>query len=549
MNPAPVRPSPRLGGQGLFAAAGLIAVITIAARAAGLARWVVFSSTVGTTCVGQVYATANTVPNVLFEIAAGGALAAVAIPLVARHLQRGDEELADRTASALMTWTLTLLLPLAALVALLAGPITALLLHRVEGCSPDDALAAGRLMLVLFAPQVVLYGVGIVLSGVLQSHRRFAAAALAPLLSSLVVIGVYLVFGALHDPNEPLSSIPTDLLVLLAGGTTLGVVALSLPLLGPTLRMGVRWRPTWRFPAGSGRLAGALAMAGLAAVGAQQLTVVVVLMLTNSTGVAGITVWNYAQTAYLLPYAVLVVPLATAAFPSLTGPRATALPMLRRSLTAAVVAAVSGAIALIAVRREVGALFLQLDRGADGPGRVTLEALPATLGWLAPGMVGYALLAVLTRALYAVGQPRRAAGAAVLGWAVAGLVPVLLVSSMEQVSIDRVLVALALGSTVGMSLTGLVLVLDVARVWGPDSVSGLWRAGLVAGAGAGAVLLVRELWGPSDVAGWGPALGWGTLTGLCTLGGAVLMLRLLGGEAWKVVGARLGTNVARRSDR
>ena len=47
-------------------------------------------------------------------------------------------------------------------------------------------------MLVVFAPQVVLYGVGIVLTGVLQAHRRFAGPALAPLLSSVVVIAAYL---------------------------------------------------------------------------------------------------------------------------------------------------------------------------------------------------------------------------------------------------------------------------------------------------------------------------------------------------------------------
>ena len=83
-------PSPRLAPGGLVAAAGTVAVVTLAARAVGLVRWVVFSEAVGATCVGQVYATANTVPNVLFEVAAGGALAAVAVPLVAGHLQRGD---------------------------------------------------------------------------------------------------------------------------------------------------------------------------------------------------------------------------------------------------------------------------------------------------------------------------------------------------------------------------------------------------------------------------------------------------------------------------
>ena len=77
---------------GIAAAAGLIAGITLLARVTGFARWLVFSGNVGTTCAGTVYNAANTLPNVLYEVAAGGALAAVAVPLIARQLGRGDEE-------------------------------------------------------------------------------------------------------------------------------------------------------------------------------------------------------------------------------------------------------------------------------------------------------------------------------------------------------------------------------------------------------------------------------------------------------------------------
>ena len=126
-------PSTRLGGQGLLAAAGLVAVVTLLSRVVGVARWFAFSSSVGSTCVGQVYTTVNQIPNVLFEIAAGGALAAVAVPLVARHLDRGEEDLADRTASALLGWTVVVLLPVALLVALAAGPLAGALLDARAG--------------------------------------------------------------------------------------------------------------------------------------------------------------------------------------------------------------------------------------------------------------------------------------------------------------------------------------------------------------------------------------------------------------------------------
>lgn len=534
------RPSPRLSGQGMLATAGMVALVTLLARVVGLVRWVVFSDAVGATCVGQVYATANQVPNVLFEVAAGGALAAVAVPLVSGHLERGREDLADRTASALMTWTVAVLLPLAVVVALAAGPVTVWLLGAPVGCDAQAVQDAGRLMLLLFAPQVVLYGVGIVLSGVLQGHRRFLAAAAAPLLSSVAVVAVYVAFGLTYDPDVPLGALPTDAIVLLAGGTTLGVAALSLPLLLPAARLGVRWRPTFRLPEGTGRRAGALAAAGVVVVAAQQLTTVVVLLLTNaSVGVAGITVWTYAQTAYLLPYAVLVVPLATVVFPRLTGDRAAATAVLRRATVLAVVASVAAALVLVATRREIGAAFLLLDAGADGPGRRTLLALPSTVAFLGPGLVGYALLAVGTRALYAVGSPLRAAAAAALGWAVAALVPLLTIPSGTEVG--TTLVRLAVGSSLGMSVAGALLVLEVWKVWGASALRGTLRAAVGAAVGGLPVLALCEVLAPVDLEGWVEVLGWAVVLATLVLAGASLGVRLLAPEAWRQVVERVSS--------
>ena len=161
--------------RGLFAAAGTIAVITLVARVVGFGRWFVFSHSVGATCVGSVYQSVNAVPNVLFEIAAGGVLAAVAVPLVAGALARGDRIEADHTASALLTWVVVVLVPLGLVVALAAEPIARGLLGVGDTC--PGAVGLGADLLRVFAIQIPLYGVGIVLGGVLQSHHRFVAPA------------------------------------------------------------------------------------------------------------------------------------------------------------------------------------------------------------------------------------------------------------------------------------------------------------------------------------------------------------------------------------
>ncbi len=47
-------------------------------------------------------------------------------------------------------------------------------------------------------PQIVFYGVGAVMIGLLQAHRRFAAPMFAPILNNLVVIGTFLAYAAVR---------------------------------------------------------------------------------------------------------------------------------------------------------------------------------------------------------------------------------------------------------------------------------------------------------------------------------------------------------------
>src|SRR5699024_7614341 len=104
-----------------------------------------------------------------------------------------------------------------------------------------------------------------------------------PIASTTVVIVSYLVFGRLAAgmQNNP-EQLSDAALAWLAWGTTAGVAVMSLPMLVPVWRCGVRLRPTLRFPPGVARRAGALAMAGLGTLVAQQLSVIVVVWLSRA---------------------------------------------------------------------------------------------------------------------------------------------------------------------------------------------------------------------------------------------------------------------------
>src|SRR2546429_7618697 len=101
----------------------------------------------------------------------------------------------------------------------------------------------GARMLMVFAPQILLYGLAVVLYGILQAHRRFAAPALAPVLSSLVVIGAYFWFGVVGGGYQDLARpVPTLAWIVLAVGTTAREGALDGTPLIPSVRLALRLR-------------------------------------------------------------------------------------------------------------------------------------------------------------------------------------------------------------------------------------------------------------------------------------------------------------------
>jgi putative peptidoglycan lipid II flippase len=480
----------RTGTTQLAGAAALIAVLTVLSRLAGFARIVVFSGAVGQTSLGNAYQAANTIPNIIFELVAGGALAALVVPLVAGPLARGDRAAAGATAAALLGWVLVLLVPLAVLVALAARPVTWLLL----GGADPAALDSGARMLRVFAPQIPLYGVGIVLAGVLQAHRRFAWPVLAPLLSSLVVIATYLVFAATQPRHVDLPRVGRGGELVLSVGTTLGVVVLSLCLVPPVRRLRLPWRPTLRFAAGTGRSVRGLAAVGAVTVGAQQLSLALTIALIGHTAVPGaVVLFTQAQTLYLLPWAVLAVPVATSVYPALSASSATRdearfAGTLAGATRGVLLLSGLGAAGLAAVAWPAAWLLSHVTRGTPDVAR-----LAAALLGFAPGLLGYGLFALHSRALYARAEHRSAALAAVAGWGAVALASVGLALAVP--GRDRV-PAMTAANSVGMVVLGAVLVLLVRRRIGPAALAGVGRAGLaavLAGLAAGTMGTVARL--------------------------------------------------------
>ena len=292
---------PQGHAAGIARGAAVIAGLTVLSRVLGLARTLVFSQRVGASCLGTAYVTANQVPNLVYELVLGGALTSAMVPVLARSAERSARDprakaRVSEVSSALLTWSVIILLPLTIGIAAAAGPIAGLLnpANAQAHCVRSDVVAVTSNMLVVFAPQIILSGISVVLYGLLQAYRRFAGPTLGPAISSLVVIGACLAFVPLSN-GQPLGRLPLIAELVLAIGTTLGIAALVLVGIVPAWRLHLRFRPVFRFPPGVARRAGGLALCGLAEIVVVDLSSVVAIALANGRGSTGtIVIFNYA---------------------------------------------------------------------------------------------------------------------------------------------------------------------------------------------------------------------------------------------------------------
>lgn len=448
-------------GASLGAKAGQVGTFTLASRLLGFLRWVVQAATVGSGAMAGAYSSANQIPNVFYEVVVGGALAGTVVPLLAGAIAHGQREKVRETASGLLGLTLAVLVPLAVLMALFAEPLAQLLVTSDTRMGADKAAITywgGSHQLVvaflrMFALQIPLYGLGVVLTGVLQAYNRFTWPALAPIFSSLVVMLTYGIYGALIDAGHYAQAVLT-----LGWGTTAGVAALSLPLLWPVHRLGLGLRARLRLPAGTFTQLRSLAGAGIAALIAQQISVLTVVAVARRYGSAGtIAIYQYTQAIYVLPYAVLAVPLATVVYPQL----AARLASKHVSRETKDLIANSTALVTLAACVGAGALMLGAPVAQQVFGLITtVDYMGAALVAFAPGLVGYALIYQLTRVLYVLDAARSAALATCLGWLVVAGASWMFSANAKGAA---VLVYLGAASSAGMSLAGVALALVLAR--------------------------------------------------------------------------------------
>jgi putative peptidoglycan lipid II flippase len=483
----------------------VMSVGTALSRVTGFLRLsaMAYAMGIAETRLADAYNIANITPNIVYELALGGILSSVFLPVFVEWLQsRGRDAAWDVARKVLGIAAVSL--SIIGVLGIVAAPwIIRLYTVGVPAGQRQVVEDLASFFLRWFMPQIVFYGIGAVATGLLNAHRRFAVPMFAPILNNLIVIATFLTFAAMSHPGQAVLATGPQKLVL-AVGTTLGVVVMTVALWPSLRRLGFRfqWRPGWMDEAVV-RIAH-LAKWVVVYVVANQLGYLVVLILAARVK-GGYTAYAAAFMLFQLPHAIFVVSVFTALLPAMSsrwveGDRHAFRELLARGIRWTAVIVVPAALGYLVLAVPIVRLLLQYGVTRSK----STDLVAGILVFFSLGLFSFSTFQLLLRAYYSMQDTRTPA---LVNIAAVGLN--VLIDLVFVLALGMGVRGLALGHATAYTFGSIALLALIRRrLGGLDGrriLSGLSRTFLAAGVTAAVAWVVAR--------GIGEWVGTGTLGG------------------------------------
>ena len=389
-----------------------MALGTIVSRITGFAKTALIAVALGVSINGDVFTVANTVPNTMYILVAGGVFNVVLVPQLVRAM-KNDPDGGDAYASRVITLGLLVLLA-ATVLLVLVTPYLARLLF--DPSLFTDAFAAERdsafALMRYCMPQVFFYGAFVLCGQILNARGRFGPMMWAPIANNLLaalVLGAYIVVYGSSEPGAS-GGFSNAAELLLGIGSTLGIAVQAAVLVPYMRRTGFRYRMRFDFRGvGMGHTL-KLGVWTLLFVIVNQITYIVVNRLATAssteassegTQAAGATVYQIAFLISQVPHGIITVSVFTATIPLLSGLAADrAYPRMRTELTQAM-RMVLVALVPIAITVACTGQLLATVMASYGGLAGSTHVIGKTIIAFTPAMVLFSLHYMTLRGFYA----------------------------------------------------------------------------------------------------------------------------------------------------
>ncbi len=424
------------------------------AKAISLAQTVIIARVFGVSAEWDAYVAANSIPELIFTLIAGGALAHAFIPVFSGFLARGDRQGAWRTATHVINTVFSVTLAVS-IVAFLAAPwlVATVVAPGFGAAAQAQTVELMRILLL----STLIFSVSGISMGILQSHNHFLLPALAP-----IMFDVGILFGVLFLLDE-----------FGVNGVAMGAV------LGAALHFGVqvpglihfraRWWPElglrdptlWRILR--------LMLPRIAGLGVFSLNFIVMNNIASRLGEGSVSALSWGWRLMQIPQTLIGTAMGTVIFPTLAalselGDEDGKRGAMSGALRFIMIASIPSAVGLIFVGQPLISL---LERGAFDASASAL--VYNTLRFFALGIIAHSALEVVARSFYADKDTLTPLWAA-LGGAAINLVLSFTLSGVAAVEADPTqntgnVGGLALANTIGTAFEVGVLLFILRRRW------------------------------------------------------------------------------------
>jgi putative peptidoglycan lipid II flippase len=389
----------------LLSHSAVMAAGTTVSRLSGFVRAALLSYALGRSVHADVFNVANSLPNMLYILLAGGIFNAVLVPQLVRSL-RNDPDRGDAYTSRVITVAALFLIAVTVLLVVAAPLIVDLVAPSFDGAVRDSAIAFTRLCL----PQVFFYGMYVLVGQILNARGSFGPMMWAPIANNVISIAVLLVYIVAYGAAEgaevrgPFSS---GQQLLLGVGSTLGIAVQMLILVPYLRRAGFIYRPRLDLRGSGLGHTMRLGVWTVLFVIVNQIAFIVVQRLATSGASGapdgtGFTVYSFSFLVVMVPHSIVTVSLATA---MLTALSAYAAASDSRALASSLASTLRAALAVIVpfvallplIAPDLARVVFAHGAAADGG----VDAYVPTLSLFGLGILFFTIHYLVLRGFYA----------------------------------------------------------------------------------------------------------------------------------------------------
>ena len=388
---------PPISVVNLLKAASTVSLLTLVSRVTGLVREQLIAASFGASGATDAFNVAFRIPNLFRRLFAEGAFSQAFVPLLAAtRSQNGDE--ATRDLISAVATSLAWALLLTCIVGVAAAPMLVWIMG--SGLERfDSAVVMTRWMF----PYIGFMSLVALAAGVLNTWKRFAIPAVAPVLLNMSVIAAAWWGAPLLQQSgiEPIYSLAGG--VMLGGVLQLAAMVSALAAVGCLPRIGLAPSAVaraWRHP-GVGQILRNMAPA-LLGVSVAQISLLINTQIATHVAVGAVSWLTYADRLMEFPTALLGVALGVVLLPQLSAAQARQdvvdfSAMLDWGLRLVVLLATPCAVALLVFPQALVSVLYHY--GAFRPEDVAMTVL--ALRGYGVGLLGLVAIKVLAPAFYA----------------------------------------------------------------------------------------------------------------------------------------------------